>query len=77
MMLYKEEQANNRLTIKWPIKIIILSWMAAALFFYLLLAGPDQFWLLAEKLGVWSPLKYLWLKLQPYFHQTYEILLIQ
>ena len=53
------------------IKVIILIWMFAVIFTYLILFGPPEFWSISQRLGIDSALHQFEVWLRPFFTAEY------
>lgn len=49
--------------------VSFLLWMATAIFVYLILFGPPQFWSLSEKIGISNGLVHLRETIYPFFYE--------
>jgi hypothetical protein len=53
------------------VKILVCIWMFLAVFVYLLLFGPPEFWSICERMGTWYLFRQWHDWLQPFFTAGY------
>ncbi len=68
---------NPNLNIAWPVKFLLVVWVVTVMFLYLLLFGPPEFWIIAEKTGINTWLLQIRTVVEPYFYNSDRIFIIR